>query len=486
MRLHHFSLLLISLCYSTLHAQEAGFEYVNPPMTIVVLGSSTAEGIGTWPRENAWVNRYREYVQGINSGNQVINLGKGGFSTYQVLPSNFDHPSNRPHPDTTKNFTKAMEYEPDGIIINLPSNDISNGYSVREQLENFGFLGYLAERNDVELWVATTQPRNFRKSRDRQFQYDLVDSIRHLFPNNCIDFWTGFSDENFRILKQHDSGDGTHLNNEAHKILHDRVVQSHAFGEKLTATGVLRRASGLQEEKPPYLMSVGFSGEFDKGSTFQFRPRKVKVMQANRVVEVYQVNDEFYHIEAEVDLRIPVEVVFESSNCLTKVIEFDFKKKLPIHDYEQKEVFHPLESLDIEEFPLDLFNFHFINDRKTVARFYYDTSQYSMELDLDYALDQSQRIEDAFIEPPAKGNRLVTRWENGKKESVLKFKNGQLNGKSKWFSENGTKERIVQFENGMYHGKYIEYDEEGKFKRSRFFENDVATGEEYSPGRAKF
>lgn len=478
MRLHYFSLLLVSLWFSSLHAQETGYEFINPPITIVVLGSSTAEGIGTWPRENAWVNRYREYVQGINPGNQVINLGKGGFSTYQVLPSNFAYPRNRPRPDSTKNFTKAMEYKPDGIIINLPSNDIANGYSVREQLENFGFLGYLAERNEVELWVATTQPRNFRKPRDRQRQRDLVDSLQLLFPHNHIDFWTGFCDEDYRILEEHDSGDGTHLNNEAHKILHDRVVQSQAFSAKLDLTGLQRIASKeLQEEKAPYLLSVGFSGEFDKGSTFKIRPRKVKVMQGNRVISVYQVNNEFYAIEAEVDARVPVEVVFESSNCLTKVIEFDFKKTLPLNEWEKDETFHPLEALDMEEFSLNLFNYRFENDKKTVARFYYDTSKYQMELDLDFAMEQRQRIMDAFLEPPTKGNRLVTRWENGKKESVLKFKKGQLNGKSKWFQENGEKERVVKFKNGMYHGKYIEYDEEGEHKRTRIFENDEVTFE---------
>ncbi|MCK5453947.1 MAG: hypothetical protein KAJ16_06275, partial [Calditrichia bacterium] len=40
---------------------------------IVILGSSTALGIGPYNPSNAWVNRYRTYLQGINPANEVVN-----------------------------------------------------------------------------------------------------------------------------------------------------------------------------------------------------------------------------------------------------------------------------------------------------------------------------------------------------------------------------------------------------------------------------
>lgn len=471
-------LLLFVLSSSYLFGQEEGFEFVNPPITLVVLGSSTAEGIGTWPRDNAWVNRYREYVQMFNPSNQVINLGKGGFDTYTILPTDSVYSENRPVPDTTRNFTKALEYKPDGIIINLPSNDVANGYSVEEQLSNFKYLSELAALNNIPLWVATTQARNFPKKRDRQIQHDLKDSLLALFPSTHIDFWTGFCDEDFLILKQHDSGDGCHLNNDAHKILLDRVIESKAFIGKLEATGFQRNISTEhQEEMPPYMLSIGFDGTIDKDTSFHTSSATVKIKQAGRVLAVYLANNMFYQIEAIVDMRIPFQVIFESDYCLNKVIECNFLDAIDYNDSGSFEVFYPLETLDFEEVTLDMFNYRFVHDELMVARFYFDTITNALELDWNFASAQSQRILDAFIEPPLKGNKLITLWGNGKKRSILKFKNGQLMRKSKWYSENGKKERIVKFRNGQYHGKYIEFNAEGKKKSLRVFENDEQIGE---------
>ncbi len=56
---------------------------------MVVIGSSTAAGQGAYPADSAWVNRYHAWLQQINPENDVLNLALGGFSTYQLLPSNF-------------------------------------------------------------------------------------------------------------------------------------------------------------------------------------------------------------------------------------------------------------------------------------------------------------------------------------------------------------------------------------------------------------
>jgi antitoxin component YwqK of YwqJK toxin-antitoxin module len=112
----------------------------------------------------------------------------------------------------------------------------------------------------------------------------------------------------------------------------------------------------------------------------------------------------------------------------------------------------------------------------SIGRFYFDTNMMAMELDIDFTAKQTQRILDAFIEPPVKGNKRITYWENGKKQSVLKFKKGQLHGKCKWYHEDQRKERIVKFKNGMYHGKYIDFNSEGKISL-RIFEQDEQVGE---------
>ena len=54
---------------------------------IVVLGSSTAEGVGPENIDDAWVNLYREYLTQQDSRFEVINLAKGGYTTYDILPT---------------------------------------------------------------------------------------------------------------------------------------------------------------------------------------------------------------------------------------------------------------------------------------------------------------------------------------------------------------------------------------------------------------
>ncbi len=88
---------------------------------IVVLGSSTAGGGGASPFDSAWVNKFRVYVKSKNTQSQVINLGYAGYNTYHVLnPTGYTPPPGRPSPDNERNITKALSFNPDLIIINLP------------------------------------------------------------------------------------------------------------------------------------------------------------------------------------------------------------------------------------------------------------------------------------------------------------------------------------------------------------------------------
>lgn len=475
-----FSLLLLLLFVGSntaLFAQKEGFEFVNPPMTIVVLGSSTAEGIGTWPRDSAWVNRFRVYVKQFNPENEVINLGKGGFSTYNILPTPDESIRNRPYPDSTRNFTKALEYKPDGIIINLPSNDVASGYSMEEQLDNFRKFAQIAEENNIELWVCTTQARNFPKARDRQEQRDLVDSLQSMFHNYSIDFWSDFGDDDYRILKQYDSGDGCHMNNGAHKILLERVIEAQAFAGRLDASSFQRSTLKPKTQKSPFALKVGFDGEISIDTTHRSAYQFVKVRQQYQQKGAVKVSEDLsYNIETLMDTRMNMDLIFEFENGLTKIVEFDFTEIQPEMIAEFPKVYYPIEALDMNEVSLKTMNYNFPNNEFIVARFQYDTLTEAVSLDMNFVKEQHQRLEDACLKGPSKGNKRVLRWENGEKKAVLKFKNGSLHGKSKWYTESGKKDRFVQFSIGKYHGKYIEFDEEGKKKTLRVFRDDRQQG----------
>ena len=192
---------------------------------IVVLGSSTAEGSGASPRDSAWVNRYAAFLS-RDSRYEVINLGRGGYNTYHILPTGTESPGIGVAIDLQRNVTKALSYGPSTIIVNMPSNDAASNYSLNQQMRNFELVAQAAQNAGVEIYICTTQPRNFTNAALTQIQIDVRDSIFRRFGDHAIDFWSGVADPTGRIIPQYDSGDGVHLNNSGHRILYEKIIAS--------------------------------------------------------------------------------------------------------------------------------------------------------------------------------------------------------------------------------------------------------------------
>ena len=191
---------------------------------IVVIGSSTAAGAGASQSDSAWVNRYRNYLQSLNPGYQVTNRAQGGYNTYHLMPSGNNPPANRPSPDVNRNISYAISLSPDAIIANLPSNDVSSGYSVQEQMDNWDVIWNTAQTAGIPIWICTTQPKNYGGNPiPIQKQQDVRDSIIARYSPFVIDFWTGLSDSSNQLSATYDSGDGTHLNDQGHGLLFTRV-----------------------------------------------------------------------------------------------------------------------------------------------------------------------------------------------------------------------------------------------------------------------
>ncbi|GAB5520572.1 MAG: hypothetical protein RhofKO_28230 [Rhodothermales bacterium] len=189
---------------------------------VVLIGSSTAAGAGASMPDSAWANRYRRYGQDLNANFDLVNLARGGYTTYQLLPSSSPALEERPAPDTLRNITAALSYQPDAIIINLPSNDRASGFANDEQLANFETMVQTAAAAGVPVWVFTTQPRNL----DAEAQNDqraVRDTILERFGNRAIDVWSGLAREDNGLALTYDSGDGIHLNDLGHRILFERV-----------------------------------------------------------------------------------------------------------------------------------------------------------------------------------------------------------------------------------------------------------------------
>lgn len=217
-----FSLSFLFISLTTIQSQTLC--PTDSSLHIVVLGSSTAAGSGADPFDSAWVNQYRAHLQGLNPSNEVTNLARGGYSTYRLLPNGTTTPSDRPDPDTSRNITKALSLNPQAIIINLPSNDVSAGFSVEEQLDNFTSIAAVAQNANVPLWICTTQPKNYGGNAiPIQKQLDVRDSILARYSPFVLDFWNGLAGPDNQIDPAYDSGDGTHLNNDGHYLLFTRA-----------------------------------------------------------------------------------------------------------------------------------------------------------------------------------------------------------------------------------------------------------------------
>jgi len=194
-------------------------------INIVILGSSTAEGYGPTIKANAWVSQYRQYVQSINMKSTVTNLAKDSFSTYHIMPGGHVAPAGRPSPDNDRNITKALSFNPDVIIINLPSNDATKGYPVSEQISNYKQIVQAATDMKVPVFITTPQPRNLSEQ-GRQNLMDMRDSTFSIYGEGAIDFWVGIANEDGTVKSIFDMGDGIHLNDSAHTVLKDRVVDA--------------------------------------------------------------------------------------------------------------------------------------------------------------------------------------------------------------------------------------------------------------------
>lgn len=205
--------------------QEINRYYPENGITIVILGSSTAAGAGPQKRDSAWAFRLKKKLKRRNPRNRVINLAKGGYTSFHILP-NGEAPYGRLDwlkPDSLRNVSRALELSPDIILLNLPSNDNTLRVPVNIQISNLKKIVAWAESGGADVWITTTQPIN-RSIGLVQKQKNVRDSIFGIFGNNTLDFWNTLANtDNNRILDEFSAGDGLHINSTGHKMLFNLI-----------------------------------------------------------------------------------------------------------------------------------------------------------------------------------------------------------------------------------------------------------------------
>jgi lysophospholipase L1-like esterase len=198
------------------------------PATIVIIGASTAEGKGADPIDSAWVNRLRLTTAANPRPLTYVNLAKGGYTTYQGMPTGFSKPD-RPAPDTARNVSKALSLHPDLVMITFPSNDIANGYASSEVISNYATITHVLDSAHVPYILFGTQPRNFSDSTRRIALKQLSTQIATSYGVNANDYFDQLSTADYMIQPALSFGDGIHVNNKGHYIVMQSVLNHPVF-----------------------------------------------------------------------------------------------------------------------------------------------------------------------------------------------------------------------------------------------------------------
>lgn len=220
-----FSLLIfLSVFVPGAKAEDSDVVNCNRAFKIVVLGSSTAFGTGATTYDSSWVGRFTAYVKRKNVQNEVYNLGIPGFTTYNNLrPIGYTPPPGRPSPVSGFTITDALALQPDAIIINMPSNDAINNYTLTEQQANFEAAVALADAANIPVWVTTTQPRNFLNSAQYSNLFAMRDWINNRFAEKAVDYFSTVANPDGSINATYDF-DAVHVNNLGHKLFYTRTI----------------------------------------------------------------------------------------------------------------------------------------------------------------------------------------------------------------------------------------------------------------------
>ncbi len=204
---------------------------------LVIMGSSTAAGTGSSSYANSWAGKIQAYFrQNMADGLDTVttNIAVGGYSTYHEMPTGFIPPAGRPLPDPNANVTRALSFTPDVVVINLPSNDITAGYSKQECMDNLRLMYATITAGGAKCFIATTQPRNLGLAA-RTAQRELVDSINNNFGVYAINFWSDLVSplldpaNIYTINPPVSAGDGTHVNDLGHNFLFLQVRDKQIF-----------------------------------------------------------------------------------------------------------------------------------------------------------------------------------------------------------------------------------------------------------------
>jgi acyl-CoA thioesterase-1 len=199
------------------------------PINIVIIGASTAAGTGATPIDSSWVNRLIRRTATNPTPLKFTNLAIGGLTSYAGMPTGFIAPASRPAPNKEANITKALSLHPDLVMITFSSNDIANGYSGDEVINNYKVIAHLLDSAKIPFIMFGVQPRDFTDNARRLALNQLSNRIANIYTAKSNDFFNQLSTSDYKIKNELAAGDGVHVNNNGHLIILQTVLNHAVF-----------------------------------------------------------------------------------------------------------------------------------------------------------------------------------------------------------------------------------------------------------------
>jgi lysophospholipase L1-like esterase len=194
---------------------------------IVVLGSSTAEGVGVTNPDSAYVRIVQSYYQNLGLIDTIYDLALSGFTTYYAMPNSYVAPPGRPAHSWGYNVTSALALNPDVVLLHFPTNDIVDGYAISEYLSNLRTIYDSVIAAGKICFVATTQPLDNEPVDTLEILRAGRDSILNEFGAYSIDFYDPLVASDSLTINPLYYLDGTHVNAAGHRVLAQAVINAN-------------------------------------------------------------------------------------------------------------------------------------------------------------------------------------------------------------------------------------------------------------------
>ncbi|WP_431212581.1 SGNH/GDSL hydrolase family protein [Puia sp. P3] len=218
------------------------------------MGSSTMAGVGSTPTTppgssqppvNAWASILTRYYQATGYIDSLYNLGRPGTTTYSGLPTSYTIPDGLEHNpdydvDGALNSRFAFGRPTDIVIVNYANNDVGNGYTLAQSMENLQIIYNTVIAAGKIAFITTTQPRTGYTTAQKQLLKVERDSIMNRFGVYAINFYNPIvAADSLNINPIYSAGDNIHVNNAGHQVLFEAardVMNNVLFGAPLPIT----------------------------------------------------------------------------------------------------------------------------------------------------------------------------------------------------------------------------------------------------------